>query len=105
MNRHDENFKMLAKGVVSQGVEDYKKALKLKWALEHKMHEVDKTLMECEKFFNSEWCKDLSDIDDPHYIIDNATNTAKKEFNEDEIFTVTVKSKLRKKEDVKTEEI
>ena len=97
MNIHDENFKMLAKGVVSQGVEDYKKALKLKWALEHKMHEVNKTLMECEKFFNSEWCKDLSDIDDPYYIIDNATNTAKKEFDEDEIFTVTVKSKLRKK--------
>ena len=97
MNRHDENFKMLAKGVVSQGVEDYKKALKLKWALEDKMRDVNNTLMECEKFFNSEWCKDLSDIDDPHYIIDNATNTAKKEFDEDEIFTVTVKSKLRKK--------
>lgn len=40
MNRHDENFKMLAKGVVSQGVEDYKKALKLKWALEHKMLQI-----------------------------------------------------------------
>ena len=97
MNIHDENFKMLAKGVVSKGVEDYKKALKLKWALEHKMHEVNKTLMECEKFFNSELCKDLSDIDDPNYIIDNTANTAKKEFDEDEIFTVTIKSKLRKK--------
>lgn len=61
------------------------------------MRDVNKTLTECEKFFNSEWCKDLSDIDDPHYIIDNATNTAKKEFDKDEIFTVTVKSKLRKK--------
>ena len=102
MNRHDENFKMLAKGVVSQGVEDYKKALKLKWALEHKMRDVNKTLMECEKFFNSEWCKDLSDIDDPTYIRNNSFIEAKKDFNKNDVVTVSVK--IKPKEETKVEE-
>lgn len=30
----DENFNLLAKSVVAQGVDDYKTALKQKWALE-----------------------------------------------------------------------
>lgn len=99
MNKHDEKFEMLAKSIVAQGVEDYKKALKQKWALERKLRDVDGVLTECEKFFNSEWCECLSDIDNPSYIIDNATETAKKEFD-DVIFTVTIKSRLKKKTEV-----
>lgn len=50
----DPNFDLLAKGIVIQGVEDYKTALKQKWALEQKMISINKSLLDCESFFHSE---------------------------------------------------
>ena len=51
----------------------------------------------------SEWCKELSDIDDSSYIKNNAFIQARKEFKEDEIVSVSIKIKPKKKTEKKTE--
>lgn len=102
MKTNDKNFDLLAKGIVIQGIEDYKKALKEKWALENKLLSVNKTLIECEQFFYSEWCKDLSDIDDPTYIRNNSFIKAKKDFNKNDVVTVSVEIKPKKETKKKT---
>lgn len=93
----DENFNLLAKSVVAQGVDDYKTALKQKWALENRLHAANCTIAECEAFFYSEWCKELSDIDDPSYIRNNSFIEAKKEFNKQENVTVRIDITPKKK--------
>lgn len=94
----DPNFDLLAKGIVIQGVEDYKTALKQKWALEQKMISINKSLLDCESFFLSEWCAELSDIDDPSYIKNNAFIEAKKEYKkEDATVNIIIKPKETKK--------
>lgn len=90
-----ENYNDLAKAVVTQAVEDYKKALKEQKALKKKLVAVNKTLAECEKFFNSEQCRLYSDIDDSSYIIENAKKTAKQESNE-EVITVSIRIRPKK---------
>ena len=93
----DEKFNLLAKSVVAQGVDDYKTALKQKWALENRLHTVNRTIAECEAFFYSEWCKELSDIEDPFYIRNNSFIEAKKEFNKQENVTVRIDIKPKEK--------
>lgn len=90
----DPNFDLLAKGVVVQAVTDYKNALKQKWALEQKMISINKELLECESFFHSEWCEELSDINDPSYIKNNALIEAKKEYKkENATVSIIIKQK------------
>lgn len=103
MKANDANFELLAKEIVIQGVDDYKRALKQKWALENKLYSINNVLVECEQFFCSEWCKELSDIDDSSYIKNNAFIQARKEFKEDEIVSVSIKIKPKKKTEKKTE--
>lgn len=103
MKANDANFELLAKEIVIKGVDDYKRALKQKWALENKLYSINNVLVECEQFFCSEWCKALSDIDDSSYIKNNAFIQARKEFKEDEIVSVSIKIKPKKKTEKKTE--
>lgn len=98
-NTHVESWDALAKGIVTQGVDDYKQALNKKRALERELHSINKTIVECEKFFNSQWCKELSEMD-ADFIIENAKKTAEKEFRNDyESITVSVRMKKKKKDD------
>ena len=50
MKANDANFELLAKEIVIQGVDDYKRALKQKWALENKLYSINNVLVECEQF-------------------------------------------------------
>lgn len=96
---HVECWEDLAKTIVTQGVDDYKRALNMKRALERKLHSVDKAIVECEKFFKSQWCKELSELEGD-FIMENARETAEQEYNNDyESVTVTIRMKRKKKDD------
>ena len=97
MKTNDENYNLLAKEIVIKGVDDYKTALKELWALEKKLIFVKSMLTDCEKFFESQWCEELSGINDPTYIKNNAFDTAKREYENDDIVTVSIKIKPKKK--------
>ena len=45
MKANDANFELLAKEIVIQGVDDYKRALKQKWALENKLYSINNELV------------------------------------------------------------
>ena len=97
MNSTNKNYDELAKAIVIQAVEDYKRALKEQKELENKLMLVNSRITECEKFFESEWCKELSNIEDSTYIIDNARKTAKEELK-NEVVIVSIRIKQKKDE-------
>lgn len=94
ITRENMAYKALGEAVAAQAVEDYKRALKDIWALEKAMNLAKRTLVECERFFDSEYGKMMSDMDGD-YIKKHATETAKWEFDHKEIVTAHVKIKLR----------
>lgn len=101
--RENMAYKALGEAVAAQAVEDYKRALKDIWALEKAMNLAKKTLVECERFFDSEYGAMLSDMDGD-YIKRHAAETAKWEFNHKELVTAHVKIKLREKKQNKQKE-
>ena len=96
MNPTNKNYDELAKAIVIQAVEDYKRALKERKELENKLMLVNSRITECEKFFESEWCKELSNIEDSTYIIDNTRKTAKEELKNE---VVIVSNRIKQKKD------
>lgn len=85
----------LGAGIVRQGVDDYKRALKELWELEKKLAKVNGRITECERFFNSEYCYMLSKMDGD-FIIKRAHADAKYEYENEEKVTVSVSIKKKK---------
>lgn len=105
---HVENWESLAIGVVTQAVDDYKNALNKKRALERELHSIDKTIVECEKFFDGQWCLELlhsvGELNgvNGQFVKENAAKAAEKEYGDYNV-TVTVRMK-KKKNKIKDDE-
>lgn len=90
----EQAYTGLGAGIVRQGVDDYKRALKELWELEKKLAKVNGRITECERFFNSEYCYMLTKMDGD-FIIKRAHADAKYEYENEEKVTVSVSIKKK----------